>query len=104
MRTNERPLDNTDIFTLLAQAFSLRPLGHDAFESSATPAYARSSTPSGGVVSAAPARRSWLARIDDWLWKQEQRDIEAYLAQSKDVYDLEARIRELERGVPSRYY
>jgi hypothetical protein len=36
--------------------------------------------------------------LDHWLWKQQHRETEAWLAQSRDVYELEARMRELERG------
>jgi hypothetical protein len=36
--------------------------------------------------------------LDRWLWKQQMRETEAWLAQSADVCDLEARIRQLERG------
>jgi len=39
-----------------------------------------------------------FAALDRWLWKQRMRETEAWLAQSKDVFELEARIRELERG------
>ena len=46
----------------------------------------------------AERRLSLLDRIDDWFWRQELRDREAYLAQSADVFELEARIRHLERG------
>ena len=42
--------------------------------------------------------RGWLDRFDDWLWRQELRSQEAYLAQSVDIVDLEYRQRALERG------
>ena len=35
--------------------------------------------------------------LDRWLWKQRHRETEAWLAQSQDIFELEARIRELER-------
>jgi hypothetical protein len=41
-------------------------------------------------------------RIDRWFWRQHMRDREAYLAGSQDIFELEERIRRLERG--SRYY
>jgi len=47
---------------------------------------------------------SMFAALDRWLWKQRARETEAWLAQSKDVFELEARIRELERGPPSRIF
>ena len=36
--------------------------------------------------------------------KQEMRDREAYLAGAKDIFELEERIRRLERSTGSRYY
>jgi hypothetical protein len=39
-----------------------------------------------------------MARLDNWLWAQQQRAQEAWLAQSGDVYELERRMRALERG------
>ena len=39
-----------------------------------------------------------FAALDRWLWKQRVRETEAWLAQSQDVFELEARIRQLERG------
>jgi hypothetical protein len=38
-----------------------------------------------------------FSQLDTWLWKQQMRETESWLAQSRDVYDLEARIRNLER-------
>jgi len=49
-------------------------------------------------------RRGLLDRVNDWFWRQEQRDIEAYLGKAHDICDLEARIRSLERGAPFPYY
>lgn len=51
-----------------------------------------------------PAEPSLIERFDRWLWKQHVRDREAYLADSKDIFELEERIRQLERSVGSRYY
>jgi hypothetical protein len=55
-------------------------------------------------ASAKTTRRSLLDRLDAWFWRQRQRADEAYLAQSQDVFELERRMRELERSVGSRYY
>jgi hypothetical protein len=52
----------------------------------------------------ADPRRSGLDQLEHWAWRQRQRDTEAYLARSVDACDLEARIRDLERPVPPRYY
>lgn len=43
-------------------------------------------------------------RIDRWFWRQSQRERERYLARSRDVFELEERIRRLERSTGSRYY
>jgi hypothetical protein len=53
---------------------------------------------------AATPRHSLLDRLDAWFWRQRQRADETYLAQSHDVFELERRMRELERTVGSRYY
>jgi hypothetical protein len=41
---------------------------------------------------------SLFESLDRWLWKQHVRDTEAWLAQSHDVFELERRIRQLERN------
>jgi len=52
-------------------------------------------------TAAATPRRSWLDRLDAWAWRQQQKDREAWLAQSSDLADLEARLRALDRGAPA---
>ncbi len=47
---------------------------------------------------------SLLDRLDAWFWRQRQRANEAYLAQSRDVFELESRMRAIERGAGGRYY
>lgn len=47
---------------------------------------------------------SLLDRLDAWHFRQAQREREAYLARSKDVFDLERRIRAIERGTTGRYF
>lgn len=49
------------------------------------------------AASAAP-RPSLLGRLDAWLWRQQQRETEAWLGQAKDASELEQRMRLLERG------
>ena len=39
-----------------------------------------------------------FAALDGWAWKQRIRETEEWLAQSQDVFELERRIRQLERG------
>ncbi len=38
-----------------------------------------------------------LDRLDDWFYRQQLNAREAYLAESKDIFDLENRMRHLER-------
>jgi hypothetical protein len=38
-----------------------------------------------------------LERLDAWLARGKQRELEQYLAESRDVFELEARIRARER-------
>lgn len=83
-----------------------------------------------GRPRAAPSRPGWFARLgakfwrrqlrgvdayieradsvsealDRWLWKQRARETDAWLAQSKDIFELEARMRELERRPPTRIW
>jgi hypothetical protein len=45
-----------------------------------------------------------LERLDRWFWRQQVRDREAYLAGARDIFELEERMRRLERSVGSRYY
>jgi len=45
-----------------------------------------------------------FASLDRWLWKQHVRETEAWLAQSQDVYELERRIRHLERNRDGRHF
>jgi Protein of unknown function (DUF3563) len=45
----------------------------------------------------------FFERLDRWFWNQEMKEREAWLAESKDIFELEQRMRMLER-VGSRYY
>jgi hypothetical protein len=47
---------------------------------------------------------SLLARMENWLWQSRQRDLERHLAGCVDIFELEARLRELERVPPHRRY
>ena len=55
------------------------------------------------AASEATPRRPWLDVLDTWFWNQRQRAREAYLAQSQDLYEVERRMRELERDGGSRF-
>ena len=51
-----------------------------------------------GNPASTPSKRLTLfERLDRWIARMRQRDRERYLAQANDVFELEARIRELER-------
>ena len=45
----------------------------------------------------------FFERLDRWFWSQEMKEREAWLAESKDIFELEARMKMLDR-VGSRYY
>ena len=61
--------------------------------------------PRRGVSLTPPApRRGWLDRLEGWFWRQRQQSVEAWLSQSTDVFELESRMRSLERPYGSRYY
>lgn len=50
---------------------------------------------------AAPAREGFWHRlgatIDDWFYRQQVREREAYFAQAQDIFDLENRIRQYDQ-------
>jgi len=54
-------------------------------------------------VKFAPARSGLIARIDAWFDRRRQRAIEQYLASSENLYELETRMRNLDRS-PTRPY
>ena len=55
-----------------------------------------------GGAGSAPSG-SLLDRLDHWFWRQAQRDREAYLAGARDIYELEERMRRLERSARSGF-
>jgi hypothetical protein len=57
-----------------------------------------------GTAVSTPHQAGWLARLDDWFARRRERDRDAWLAGAKDVFELEARIRDLGRNTPARYY
>ncbi len=44
-----------------------------------------------------PAEPGWITALGDWFHRQQVKEREAYLAQSADIFELERRIRYLER-------
>ena len=70
----------------------------------ALPANAEMKTPAAPEKLLAPKRAAregrlarWMNRLDNWFYRQQVKQREAYLAQSQDIFELEARIRHLER-------
>ncbi|MEO8741102.1 MAG: hypothetical protein ABI537_15540 [Casimicrobiaceae bacterium] len=47
---------------------------------------------------------SLFERLDRWVYRQQQRDREVWLSGSQDMFEIEERIRYLERAVGGRYY
>jgi hypothetical protein len=47
--------------------------------------------------------RCGLTRIDAWFERQQQREIERYLATSENVYELETRMRALDYAPNRRF-
>jgi hypothetical protein len=95
MRTNEltHPVIGNGIFAPMAKALSPSTQRRESLPATA-----------GLMAAEDEPRRGLLERLDAWFWAQEQRATEAYLSRANDVYDLEARIRDLERGAIRRYY
>ena len=48
--------------------------------------------------------RSWSSALADWFYRQQVKEREAYLAKSTDIFDLERRLRQLEREPQYTYY
>ena len=85
------------LYTLIAEALGSRRRdrprsGHSAEAEKAAPASVRDLP-----------RLTWLDRVDAWFWRQAQKDREAYLARSRDMFELERRIEALDRGGLARY-
>ena len=47
---------------------------------------------------------SWTSMLSDWLYQQQVKEREAYLARSSDIFELERRIRHLDRLPQSAYF
>jgi len=95
MNRTRSPIDVVDLFSLMANAMSTQPLFGDSARVNERDA--RAHPPARDPHS---LRRGLLDRLDHWFWKLEQRALEEQLSASTDIYDLEVRIREIERGAP----
>jgi Protein of unknown function (DUF3563) len=96
MRSNQlspNVLDGLGIFALMARALRVPPPESETLG-------ARGACANVDPGKAPVRRRSLLERLDHWFWVQQQREVEAYLGKATDVYDLEARIRALDRKAP----
>lgn len=98
MQRIRMPIDDFGVFALMVSGLATQVTA---------PATQVTAPDERGRASNAPAadptqpHRGWLDRLEHWFWKREQQAREAYLAEATDIYDLEVRIRALERGTPS---
>lgn len=95
MGTNRIALDDIGglgIFNLMAKALMVVPWDREPDERAT--ASAKAPVPRVGL----------LDRIDRWCWRLSQRALEEHLGRAQDVYDLERRIRDLERRLPYRCF
>lgn len=98
------------VFALMAEAlapppfrpeFRARRTGLDAVVPASAAdavAFEARTAPAAGAAKTSPRKPGLMERLERWFWAQQQRDIEAYLARSADIHDLEERMRNLERG------
>jgi hypothetical protein len=102
MRNDPYPLHEPGglgIFALLAKALTPPPYQPNF------PARRDRHGPATPASGAAPARpRGVMERLEHWFWSRRQRDVEAYLGRSKDLHELEARMRDLNREPWRPYY
>jgi hypothetical protein len=104
MRNDSFPLHDPaglGIFLVMARALAPAPFQPDF--RARYPGTAEPPRSTGTTSGALPRKIGLLERLDRWFWAQQQRDVEAYLAQSVDVHDLEQRMRNLERSAWHRY-
>lgn len=60
--------------------------------------------PAGAARTSETKAASLWVRLDRWLWKLRQQDLERALTSAVDVADVEARLRGRERRLFHRYY
>jgi hypothetical protein len=103
MRINDPPLYDNSLTGVLARL--THGILHDANDR-AQEKSARASASANSVANSVAYSvtysvaylRSWLDRLDTWFWKQDMKRREEFLARSTDIFDLERRMRWLERG------
>jgi hypothetical protein len=92
MRTNDPPLYDNSLTGILAR------LTHGILQDATERAQQDSAAAASACANTVSQPRRWLDRLDTWFWKQEMKSREAFLARSTDIFDLEQRMRRLERG------
>ncbi len=99
MRSNSPALYDNSLAGILARLTHgiLQDANERAQEKSGPPSAAGNASASSSAGSSASSL-GWLDRLDTWFWKQEMKSRDAFLAQSTDIFDLERRMRCLERG------
>jgi hypothetical protein len=96
MRTTQ-PIDAwTAYFAILTEALSASPATREARRQAdqRPAAVAEVITDQRAPVA---IKRGLVDRLDHWFWQQRQAATERHLAQASDIYDLEARMRSIER-------
>jgi hypothetical protein len=68
------------------------------------PRHERAARPASPATGGTARGASWLDRLDQWAWRQTQKDSEVYLAESTDLADVERRLRALDRVGLRRWY
>lgn len=106
MERTRNPLDDLGVFAAMATAPLIANAILTANALSAEPEQDdrhadRDAGANAGEDGSVGPKRGWFDRIDEWFWKLEQRELEERLAAATDIYDLEARMRAIERGYRS---
>ena len=92
MKTNSTALYDSSLANILAR------LTHGILQDATDRIQEKGSLSSNASANSKWQPSVWLDRLDAWFWKQEMKHREAFLAQSIDIFDLEQRMRCLERG------
>lgn len=53
-------------------------------------------SPQGGMLGPRERNR-WISALDRWFYDQRMKERDAYLGRSQDIFELESRMRDLER-------